>query len=92
MKADVNRLHLSVTHQLKEWRNGQWSGTLESLDPEDQSLLKLTRRVMSVPTPSPPLITPSGIAISDPEKTEALSDILESIVPAGKRPVGSGSY
>jgi hypothetical protein len=30
-----------VTNQLKEWRNNQWSNTLESLDPEDQSLWKI---------------------------------------------------
>jgi hypothetical protein len=35
LKADVNRLQRSVTQQLNEWRNDQWSGTLESLDPED---------------------------------------------------------
>jgi anti-sigma factor RsiW len=35
MKAEVNRLQRSVTHQLNEWRNDQWSSTLESLDPEE---------------------------------------------------------
>jgi hypothetical protein len=38
----------------------------------------MTRRVLRVPTPSPPLVTPGGIALSDPEKTEALADSLES--------------
>jgi hypothetical protein len=38
MKAEVNRLQRSVTHQLNEWPKDQWSGKLESLDPEDQSL------------------------------------------------------
>jgi hypothetical protein len=33
LKAEVNRLQRSVTHKLNEWRNDQWSGTLESLDP-----------------------------------------------------------
>jgi hypothetical protein len=58
LKAEDNRLQRSVTHQLNEWRNEQWSGTLESLAPEDQSLWKMTRRVMRFPTPSPPLVTP----------------------------------
>jgi hypothetical protein len=35
LKAEVNRLQRSVIHQLNEWRNDQWSCTLESLDPED---------------------------------------------------------
>jgi hypothetical protein len=38
LKAEVNRLQRSLTRRLNEWRNDQWSATLESLDPEDQSL------------------------------------------------------
>jgi hypothetical protein len=52
-----------VTIQLNEWRNDRWSNTLESLDPKDQSLWKMTRRVMR---------------ISDSEKAEALADSLEA--------------
>jgi hypothetical protein len=78
LKAEVNRLQRSVTHQLNEWRDNQWSGTLESFDPEDQSLWKMARRVMRVPTPSPPLVSPGGTALSDHEKAEALADSLES--------------
>jgi hypothetical protein len=33
---------------------------------------------MRVPTPSPPLVTLGGTAVSDPEKAEALADNLES--------------
>jgi len=54
LKAEVNRLQRSVTRQLNEWRNDQWSATLESLDPEYQSLWRMTKRVMRFPTPSPP--------------------------------------
>ena len=54
LKAEVNRLQRSVTHQLNEWRNDQWNATLESLDPEDQSLWRMTQRVIRVPTTSPP--------------------------------------
>jgi hypothetical protein len=49
--AEVNRLQRSVTHLLNELRNDQWSSTLESLDPEHQSLWMMTRRVMRFPTP-----------------------------------------
>ena len=38
LKAEVNRLQRSVSRRLNECRNGQWSATLESLDPQDQSL------------------------------------------------------
>jgi len=78
LKAEVNRLQRSVTRRLNEWRNDQWSATLESLDPEDQSLWRMTKRVMRVPAPSPPLVTPGGITLSDSKKAEALADNLEA--------------
>jgi len=65
LKAEVNRLQRSVTRRLNEWRNDKWSATLESLDPEDQWLWRMTKRVVRVPTPSHPLVTPGGIALSD---------------------------
>jgi hypothetical protein len=34
--------------------------------------------VMRVPTPSPPLVTPGGIALSDSEKAEALANNMEA--------------
>jgi hypothetical protein len=67
-----------VTYRLNEWRNDQWSDALESLDSEDQSLWKMTKRVMQVPTPSPPLLVPGGLALSDSEEAEALADSVEA--------------
>jgi len=57
LRAVVNLLQRSVTRRLKECRNDQWSATLESLDPEDQTLWRMTKRVTRFPTPSP-LVTP----------------------------------
>jgi hypothetical protein len=51
---------------------------LESLGSADQSLRKLTKRVIRVPTPSPPFLVPGGLALSDSEKAEALADSLEA--------------
>lgn len=42
-KALVNRFKRSATYRLNEWRNDQWSETLESLDSEVQSLWKMTK-------------------------------------------------
>jgi hypothetical protein len=78
LKARVNRLQRSVTYRLNKWRNEQWSDVLESPDSADQSLWKLTKRVMRVPTPLPPLLVPGGLALSDSEKAEALADSLEA--------------
>jgi hypothetical protein len=77
-KAQINRLQRSVTYQLNDWRNDQWSNALESLENVDQSLWKMTKRVTRVLTPSPPLLVPGGIALSDFEKAEALADSLEA--------------
>jgi hypothetical protein len=78
LKAEVNRLQRSVTHQLNEWCNGQWCGTLDILDPDDQSLWKFTSRAVRIPTLPHPLVTPAGTGLCDPEKAEALADSLES--------------
>jgi hypothetical protein len=51
---------------------------MESLGSEDQSLWKLTRRVMRIPNPSPPLLVPGGLALSDSEKAESLADRLDA--------------
>jgi hypothetical protein len=67
-----------VTYRLNEWRNEQWSDTLESLDSEDQSLRKMTTRVMRIPTLSPALQVPGGLALSDPDKAEALAVSIEA--------------
>jgi len=58
LKAEVNCLQRSLTRRLNEWRKDQWSATLDSLDPEDQALWRMTKRVMRDPTPSPLLVTP----------------------------------
>jgi hypothetical protein len=52
LKTEVNRLQRSVTRRLNEWRNDQWSATLESLDPEDQSLWKMTKPVADPSVPA----------------------------------------
>jgi hypothetical protein len=54
LRAEVNRLQRSVTRRL-EWRNDQWSATLESLDPEDQSLWRITGDESSYSVSPPPL-------------------------------------
>ena len=75
LKAEVNRLQSSVTRRLNEWRNDQWSATLESLDPGDQSLWRMTKLVMRVPTPSPPW-SPEGESFSQTlRKPKALQTI-----------------
>ena len=54
LRAEVNCRQRLVNRRLNESRNGQCITTLESLDPEGQSLCRMTKQVMSVHTPSPP--------------------------------------
>jgi hypothetical protein len=77
LKVEVNRLQSSVTRRL-EWRNDHWSTTLEILDPVGHFLWRMTKRVMRVPTPFPPLVIAGDIALFDPKKAEALADNLEA--------------
>ena len=74
LKAKVNGLQRTMTRRLNEWSNDQWSATLESLDPEEQSLWRRTKRVMRVRTPSP--WQPQGESLSQTlRRREALSTI-----------------
>jgi hypothetical protein len=92
LKAEANRLQRSETSKLNEWRNDQWSNTLESLDPEDQSLWKMTRRVMRIPTSSPPLVTPGGSNSLGLRDSRSLCRQFGGSISAGKRYVGPGSH
>jgi hypothetical protein len=75
LKAEVNRLQRSVTRRLNEWRNDQWSATLESRRPiavkDDQADDESSYSVS-------PLVTLGGIALSDSEKAEAHAVNLET--------------
>jgi len=66
-----------MTCWLNEWRNDQWIATLESINPEDHSLWRVTKRVMRVSTlfPSGHL---GGIALSESDKTETIADSMET--------------
>jgi hypothetical protein len=87
LKAEVNRLQRSVTLQLQEWRNDQWSDTLGALHPEDQSLWRMTKMVMRVTTPTPRWELLSGL-----RESRGLSRQSWGSVSAGSRPIGPGSY
>jgi hypothetical protein len=68
LKAEVNRLQRSVTLHLQELRNDQWSDTFEALHPEEQSLWRMTKRVMKVTTPIPPLVPRGELLPRTPRK------------------------
>jgi hypothetical protein len=57
--------------------NDWWTATNELLDPEDQSLWTMTKRVVRIPIQSP-LVNPGSIAVSDSEKAQVLADSLDA--------------
>jgi hypothetical protein len=59
-----------VTYRLNEWWGEQWSDTLEFLDNENW----MTKGMMRIPTPSPPLQVPAGQSLSHAEKAEVLAE------------------
>jgi hypothetical protein len=91
LKAEVNRLQRSVTRRLNEWRNDQWGVTLDFLDPKDQSLWRMTKRVMRVSTPSPPW-SPQGESLSQILRKPKPLPTIWRLISAGDRSFGPGSY
>ena len=79
LKSKVNRLQRSVTNKLNDWRCDQWCLKFEGIGREDQSLRNMSRRVMRILTPSPQLVTPGWLSLSDCEKAENLADSLEAL-------------
>ena len=75
LKAEANRLQRSVSLRLNAWRNDQWGATLESLDPQDKSLWRMTKRLMGVPTPSPPWGTRGDLLPLTPRRPKPLRRI-----------------
>ena len=86
LKTEVNRLQSSVTRRLNEW-----NATLGSLNPEDQSLWKMSKRAMRVPTPSPPLVT-RGDSLSQTLRKLKPSPTVGGSVSAGHRSFGPGRH
>jgi hypothetical protein len=80
-----------VTNQ-HEWRSDQWSSKLGSHDPEEQLLWKKAREMKRTPTPSTPMVTPEGLAISNSEKAEALADSMDTQFQSVNKTIGRGSH
>jgi hypothetical protein len=76
--AEDNRLQRSVTLQLNEWRNDPLNAKINSRHLDDQSQLKMAKRLMRVPTCVTSPGQTRGIALSNSEETEVLADSLEA--------------
>ena len=61
IKNRVRCLQRWIAFELKKMRNAQWTDKIESLNPDDQSIWKMTKRVMRIPDPNPPLQVPGDL-------------------------------
>ena len=90
LKSEVNHLQKSATRRLIEWREDQWSATVESIDPGDQSLWRVNKRAMRVPTASP--FSPRWESLSQTLKKPKPLTQYGGSVSAGVPSFDPGSY
>nr|CAD7409120.1 unnamed protein product [Timema cristinae] len=69
----------AVREMVREYRNSVWEDKIESLCVQDRSLWQMTRNLMRVPAPRPPIVSRNGVANSDQEKAGALAEHLGAI-------------
>lgn len=78
-KRELNRLKRKVEIEISEYRNQKWATFLSGLNPEDNSLWRVTRMLSRKPISVPPLQSSTGeFAESNEAKAELLADVLES--------------
>nr|CAD7409541.1 unnamed protein product [Timema cristinae] len=77
-KANWSRKVHAVREMVREYRNSVWEDKIESLCVQDRSLWQMTRNLMRVPAPRPPIVSRNGVANSDQEKADALAEHLEA--------------
>ncbi|GFS97758.1 probable RNA-directed DNA polymerase from transposon X-element [Trichonephila clavipes] len=76
-KREVNALIRQIRKEIEAHKNRTWKDLLLTLNPQDNSLYNLHRKITKRATVIPPLHGPGGMAYSDFEKAEAFKDTLE---------------
>ncbi|GFT35960.1 probable RNA-directed DNA polymerase from transposon X-element [Trichonephila clavipes] len=76
-KREVNALIRQIRKKIEAHKNRTWKDLLLTLNPQDNSLYNLHRKITKRATVIPPLHGPGGMAYSDFEKAEAFKDTLE---------------
>ncbi|GFV75889.1 probable RNA-directed DNA polymerase from transposon X-element [Trichonephila clavipes] len=76
-KREVNALIRQIRKEIEAHKNRTWKDLLLTLNPQDNSLYNLHRKITKRATVIPSLHGPGGMAYSDFEKAEAFKDTLE---------------
>ncbi|CAG2055594.1 unnamed protein product [Timema podura] len=73
----ICKVHV-VREMVQEYRNSVWEDKIKSLFVQDRSLWRMTRNLMRVPAPRPPIVDHNRVANFDQEKADALGEHLKA--------------
>ncbi|GFW43844.1 probable RNA-directed DNA polymerase from transposon X-element [Trichonephila clavipes] len=77
-KTELNRLQNIIKRKIYHYRQQAWEDNLSTLNAEDNSLWGIAKDFRKKSTPISALNGPTGIALSDTNKTEVITHSLES--------------
>ncbi|GFS51906.1 probable RNA-directed DNA polymerase from transposon X-element [Trichonephila clavipes] len=76
-KTELNRLQNAIKRKIYHYRQQAWEDNLSTLNAEDNSLWGIAKAFRKKTSPISALNGPTGIALSDPNKTEVIAHSLE---------------
>ncbi|GFU70440.1 uncharacterized protein TNCV_1669751 [Trichonephila clavipes] len=79
-KTELNRLQNAIKRKIYHYRQQAWEDNLSTLNAEDNSLWGIAKAFRKKTSPISALNGPTGIALSDTNKTEILSYVLKTAV------------
>ncbi|GFT22572.1 RNA-directed DNA polymerase from mobile element jockey [Trichonephila clavipes] len=77
-KTELNRLQNAIKRKIYHYRQQAWEDNLSTLNAEDNSLWGIAKAFRKKTSPISALNGPTGIALSDTNKTEVIAHSLES--------------
>ena len=75
----VKALNAEIKYEIKTYRNNNWKQKLEALNPNDNSLWKLSKNLRKPSKPIPTLQHAGNILYSDEQKAEAIAEAFEAV-------------
>lgn len=79
-KLELNRLIKQIKSLLRNEHNKNWEEFVSGLNPEDNSLYSLKRKLQNKKIDIPPLMGPNGAVTSDEDKANLLAETLSNNV------------
>lgn len=79
LRPAINRLTKEIRETINTHKNQKWRDKLESLNPQDSSLWKITKQLKNKYSPIPALNETGKVAFTDEDKAEMLADQFEKV-------------